>query len=303
VANEFKVPYATGQTLYGILLDQSAQIWNGSAFESATSAHLSTYVIGLTELATLGLYIGNFPTALSAAGTYFFAVRLQNGSSPATSDPFLGGAAIRWNGSTELFPASPGDQMDLINSPNITALSALTGAIWNALTTAFTTAGSIGKKLAGWIVNSNGTVPATDASGNSLATAAEIAALPADILATPAHLLATDSNGAVTIGSLSSTALAAITGAGSGPIPINQNTGGTDNLRYIDSSGNGVADASILIYNATDWPANPSQIQATAVTGPDGRWLAPAFVAHGTFVAVFTKPGADGPDVSGAFTI
>jgi hypothetical protein len=89
----------------------------------------------------------------------------------------------------------------------------------------------------------------------------------------------------------------------SGPIAINQDTGGTDNLRYVDNLGNGVEGADILIYLATDWPGNPSQVQAAAVTGPDGRWLAPAFVQSGTYVAVFDKPGVDGPDVSPAFTI
>jgi hypothetical protein len=92
-------------------------------------------------------------------------------------------------------------------------------------------------------------------------------------------------------------------GSGSGPIAVNQNTGGTDNLRYVDSSGNGVASACILIYLATDWPGNPGNVQANATTGPDGRWLSPAYVNHGTYVAVFVKIGADGPDVSGPFTV
>jgi hypothetical protein len=92
-------------------------------------------------------------------------------------------------------------------------------------------------------------------------------------------------------------------GAGSGPIAINQNTGGTDNLRYVDSSGNGIEGAQVLIYLATNWPSQPNLVQATAVTGPDGRWLSPAYVQSGTYVAVFTKIGADGPDVSAAFSV
>jgi len=92
-------------------------------------------------------------------------------------------------------------------------------------------------------------------------------------------------------------------GAGTGPIAINQNTGGTDNLRYIDSAGNGVEDADVLVYLATDWPTQPTRVQAAATTGPDGRWLSPAFVQSGTYVAVFSKIGADGPDVSPAFTV
>jgi hypothetical protein len=92
-------------------------------------------------------------------------------------------------------------------------------------------------------------------------------------------------------------------GTGGGPIAINQNTGGTDNLRYVDGNGNGVEEAQVLIYLATNWPAQPDLVQATAVTGSDGRWVSPAFVQSGTYVAVFTKVGADGPDVSPAFSV
>ncbi len=91
--------------------------------------------------------------------------------------------------------------------------------------------------------------------------------------------------------------------AGSGPTAINHNTGGTDNLRYVERSGAGIGGASVLIYQAGDWPANPSRVQAVATTGPNGRWVAPAFVSAGTYVAVFTIIGADGPDVSAPFTV
>lgn len=123
-------------------------------------------------------------------------------------------------------------------------------------------------------ISSAGIVEATDTSGNALATAAAVAALASEV-----------------------------TGSGAGPIAVNQNTGGTDNLRYVDIDGNGIGDANILIYLATDWPGNPGHVQAAAVTGADGRWLAPAFVSHGTYVAVFTRIGLDGPDVSGPFTV
>jgi hypothetical protein len=90
---------------------------------------------------------------------------------------------------------------------------------------------------------------------------------------------------------------------GSGAIAIDHNTGGTDNLRYVTSGGAGVENANVVIYLATDWPANPGNVQATATTGADGRWLEPAFVNSGTYVAVFSKTAADGPDVSAAFSV
>ncbi|HEY1923345.1 MAG TPA: hypothetical protein VGG44_11400, partial [Tepidisphaeraceae bacterium] len=67
--------------------------------------------------------------------------------------------------------------------------------------------------------------------------------------------------------------------------------------------GNGVQGAQVLIYLAANWPGQPDLVQATAMTGGDGRWVSPAFVQSGTYVAVFTKIGADGPDVSSAFSV
>ncbi|MDP9175421.1 MAG: hypothetical protein M3O30_16385 [Planctomycetota bacterium] len=93
------------------------------------------------------------------------------------------------------------------------------------------------------------------------------------------------------------------TPGGSGAIPLNQNTGGTDNLRYIDTHGNGIANATILIYQATDWPTNPTNVQSSSATGPDGRWATPAFVNPGTYIAVFFKLGADTPTASAPFTV
>jgi hypothetical protein len=91
--------------------------------------------------------------------------------------------------------------------------------------------------------------------------------------------------------------------SGTGSIAIDQNTGGADNLRYVTTAGVGVENANVLIYLATDWPENPANVQATATTGANGRWLAPAFVNTGTYVAVFSKIGLDGPDVSSAFSV
>jgi hypothetical protein len=125
----------------------------------------------------------------------------------------------------------------------------------------------------------------------------------AAFLATP-NVNVTEWNGtAVTVNSGLPSVNAGNSGSGSGPIAINQNTGGTDNLRYVDSAGNGIGEATVLIYLAADWPSQPEIVQATAETGPDGRWLSPAFVQSGTYVAVFTKIGAVGPNVSGPFSV
>ena len=48
--------------------------------------------------------------------------------------------------------AAPGAKMDLIDALSTTALAVIAAAIWNRLTSAMTTAGSIGKKLADWVI-------------------------------------------------------------------------------------------------------------------------------------------------------
>jgi hypothetical protein len=128
-----------------------------------------------------------------------------------------------------------------------------------------------------------------------------VSSIASAILKTPANLIGTNSDNSVQLpnpppnGYGGSTAL--------GPLFVNQNTGGTDNLRYVDSLGNGVDGATIVIFQATDWPANPQNALAVSTTGPDGRWTTPVYLPSGTYVAVFSKPGADGPDVSSPFSL
>jgi hypothetical protein len=131
------------------------------------------------------------------------------------------------------------------------------------------------------------------ASGQSPPTTSQIASA---ILRFPANLLWTDSNGDVN-------AVGGVTDSGPGLVGVNHDTGGTDSLRYVDSTGAGVADATILVYLASDWPGQPGRVQARSSTGADGRWIIPAFVEPGTYVAVFARVGCDGPDVSAAFTV
>jgi hypothetical protein len=238
--------FASGQTVYAIVLNSSGQAWNTSAgaFETATAAHWGQYAIAMAEQTAgnlTGIYGGSFPTAITTEGVYNVLFRQQSGSSPAASDFSSGmlGGQIFWTGSVEAFQlaSSAANSANVaMNSVNISA----NVASWNG--TAVTTSGGL---------------PSVSA-GNQV---------------------------------------------GSGPIAINQNTGGTDNLRYVDSGGNGVEGANILIYLATDWPGRPDQVKATAMTGADGRWVSPAFVQSGTYVAVFSKIGVDGPDVSAAFTV
>lgn len=94
-----------------------------------------------------------------------------------------------------------------------------------------------------------------------------------------------------------------IIGHGGNPIAIDQNTGGTDNLRYVDGAGNGIPGGRIRLYLVTDWPNNSGNVQGQTTSGNDGRWATPIFVSSGTYIAVFDKAGNYETSVSAAITV
>jgi hypothetical protein len=299
MASEIQQQYISGKTVYATVTRADGQIWRAdtNVFEARSSADWVHYAIATAEVGGTGYYVGNFPTSIATPGSYNVQFWAQAGSSAsATADSNNGmlGGAIYWTGNAEAFvlaSSAAGAVNTAMNGQNIAA---------NVM------------QIAGQTANAAGAVTFPGTIGTSTLTQAQVTG--------GAYALSTNSGGqvnfvpnqAVNVAQWNGSAVslsgglpnvATSGGVSSGPIPINQDTGGTDNLRYVDESGNGVGDANILIYLATDWPADPSAVQATAMTGADGRWLAPAFVQQGTYLAVFTKVGIDGPDVSGAFTV
>jgi len=97
------------------------------------------------------------------------------------------------------------------------------------------------------------------------------------------------------------TAIATIdggSGAGTGDTAINHNTGGTDELRVVDGSGNGIVDATIHAYVASAFTSNPltATVQATTTTSADGRWEFPMMLDSGTTYTLYIyKQGVYGP--------
>jgi len=277
--------FTSGRTVYAVVLNSLGQAWNtnSSAFETPTAADWSKYAVSMTEQTAgnlTGIYAGSFPSAITTAGVYSVLFRQQTGGTPAVSDTNNGmlGGQLFWTGSAEAFPLAS----NAANAVNVAMSAANVSA---------NVAQIGGTSASGMVVS--------DSHGNSAFSAPALQNAPTG----GGNVNVTTWNGTAVSLSDGLPSVQAVNLVGAGPIAITQNTGGTDNLRYVDSTGNGVAGASVLIYLATDWPANPEQVQATGATGPDGRWLAPAFVESGTYVAVFTKIGADGPDVSPPFSI
>jgi hypothetical protein len=123
---------------------------------------------------------------------------IQNGlSKPGTAQTITANQAVnvaQWGGANIVTPAvtgSPvvtlggtqaayapskaGDKMDIADVPSATGLAAVVKGIWDALTSGLITSGSIGKKLADWVV---GTITANQAvnvaqwGGSNIATPA-----------------------------------------------------------------------------------------------------------------------------------
>lgn len=89
--------------------------------------------------------------------------------------------------------------------------------------------------------------------------------------------------------------------SGDGDTTIDHNYGGPDNLAYVDSNGEGILGATILIFTkeAYDEGARtPDQAVASSSTGPNGRWTFAVKLCCGvTYTMVFERAGSFGPDV------
>jgi hypothetical protein len=87
--------------------------------------------------------------------------------------------------------------------------------------------------------------------------------------------------------------------SGSGDIPVDQDTGGTGNLRA-EVLGSGIGGVTVRAYLQSDWDATPRAYsqQGEAITNSDGRWAAPMYLAAGTYTFAFDGGGIRWPVVS-----
>jgi hypothetical protein len=108
MAGEIQVPFQTGKTVYALIRDRNAKVWNTSggvgAFESYLTANFSSYTISLTEQGTSAYFAGAWPSAIPA-GVYNLVAKSQTGGSPAETDTTIAQGSEQWNG-TALAPLS-----------------------------------------------------------------------------------------------------------------------------------------------------------------------------------------------------
>jgi hypothetical protein len=133
--------------------------------------------------------------------------------------------------------------------------------------------------------------PAGGGGGGGDATAANQTAILAALTAMQGTGFDTDDHSLVAI----QNDISAV-GGGAGSTPVNHDTGGTDELRAVDSSGSGIEAVSIIAYVTEDYEDDIFTIRGTTTTGADGRWVSNLMLDEDVpYTLVFYKPGAYGP--------
>jgi hypothetical protein len=98
MANEIRAIANPGSTVYARVMNSVGQWWNGSTFEAYAAANWSTYRVALTEQGSSGVFTANFPSGITAGGTYEYYTHLQSGGSAAEGDQAIGTGTVDWTG-------------------------------------------------------------------------------------------------------------------------------------------------------------------------------------------------------------
>jgi hypothetical protein len=89
---------------------------------------------------------------------------------------------------------------------------------------------------------------------------------------------------------------------GAGPVLVDHNYGGTNNLQYTDPQGSGIEGAVIQAFRLADFNAgrrSATYIVGQSTTDINGHWILPMAMAPGAYMLVATKIGTVGG--SGSF--
>lgn len=99
-------------TVYAIVRNKNGLVWNGSMFETYTTANLATYAQGFGQQGSTGVWSGSMPLQSGARpprGRYYIDYRIQIGGAPAETDTIIsrGKLVVDWDGSAEINPVDP----------------------------------------------------------------------------------------------------------------------------------------------------------------------------------------------------
>jgi hypothetical protein len=99
-----RVAYEDGSGIainaYALLYNDEGEVYQvtTTSFVTFVGANIATYAITLPNIAD-DLYEADFPTAITAVGTYSVLAYKRAGGSPATTDTLIAEGEIAWNGS------------------------------------------------------------------------------------------------------------------------------------------------------------------------------------------------------------
>jgi uncharacterized phiE125 gp8 family phage protein len=105
MSNELQVIGIADTNVYAVIRNAAAQVYQTTTqtFVTFVDANYANYDVALTEQGTSsGYYVGDFPTSITTAGTYYVVAYQRAGASPAISDTVLGTGEIVWDGSAEV---------------------------------------------------------------------------------------------------------------------------------------------------------------------------------------------------------
>lgn len=99
MAREIRGLAPTGSTVYARIMSPAGLWWNGTTFEAYAAGNYATYDVALTEQGASGLFVGDFPTGITTAGTYEYFCYIQAGGTPAQGDALTNSGSVDWTGS------------------------------------------------------------------------------------------------------------------------------------------------------------------------------------------------------------
>ena len=83
MAGELQAQFATGATLYAVLLSAAGAVWNGSTFDATpTVGEWTTYAVAMAEDGATGCYRGDLPGG-AGSGRFCYRIYKQAGGSAA----------------------------------------------------------------------------------------------------------------------------------------------------------------------------------------------------------------------------
>ncbi len=139
MAGELFCTSASAATLYAQITSATGTIWNTSAaaFQAYATATIGDYDVAMAEQGTASKrYVGTFPTGITTPGLYRATYFIRAGGSPAETDTIVSSEMISWTGTAMTASAAA-----LLSTAGLTAVA---GAVWNALTASYATANTFG---------------------------------------------------------------------------------------------------------------------------------------------------------------